>query len=68
MRYTCVGTCVISCIVAAVMKQTCPEVRDGYKDECGNVDVLGLLTSFVVGVAVNVSGEVAMVRACISLS
>ena len=42
IRYTCVGTCVISLIAAAVVKLTWPDVRDGYVEECGNVDVFGL--------------------------
>ena len=62
IRYTCVGTCVISLIAAAVVKLTWPDVRDGYVEECGNVDVFGLVSpSFLPAV---VGGEVAMVRAC----
>jgi hypothetical protein len=30
----------MSLIAAAVVNVTCPDVKDGYRDECGNVDDL----------------------------
>ena len=59
----CVGTCVMSLIAAAVVKLTCPDIRDGHQDECGNVDALGFPASFIAGIAVGIGGEFAMVEA-----
>ena len=39
IRYTCVGTCEMSRIAAAVVNATCPDVREGYLDECGSDEV-----------------------------